>query len=73
MVRMAIYLDQYTRAGHGSERENTILRKRFRLIDGMFGGIWSLDEAIKESRVEAFKDKSDRLFSLRILSSPEEP
>lgn len=69
---MALYLDQCTNTGHGNERENLVVCKRFRLVDGTFGGIWPLDDAIRESRKDVFRDKSDRLFSLRVLSSPEE-
>ena len=70
---MALYLDQCTNTGHGDERENLVVRNRFRLVDGIFGGIWSLEDAIRESKKDVFRDKPDRLFSLRVLSSLEAP
>lgn len=70
---MALYLDHCTRAGFGSEQEHAVVRKRYSLVDGKFGGLWTLEEAISESKSDVFKDKNDRLFSLRILTFPDQP
>ncbi len=70
---MALYLDRYTRAGYGQEREHTRVRMRHPLVNGMFNDTWTVEEARREARPDVFLDRTERLFSLRILSSPEDP
>jgi hypothetical protein len=59
---MPLYLERNVPIG-----PDAVVRHQSRLIDGLFEGTWTLEEAIWESRKDVFKDSVDRLFSLRVL------